>query len=108
MRDESESLKSTLLKCLCIGEFSAEAEWIDPCLSYILPEVICKFCGHCRDVDLCRDPYIYEKPNEFSHWRCLRCNKEYDSDEIEEILIQHLNADVLLLTGYEVSKVQVD
>ena len=30
------------------------AEWIDPCISYLLPEVICRACNHCRDIDLCR------------------------------------------------------
>ena len=51
-------LKRDLLKLIGIGEFAEEAAFTDPCLSYVLPEVICKSCNHIRDLDLCRDPYL--------------------------------------------------
>ena len=34
-----EKLKRDLLKLVGVDEFSDEAEWRDPCLSYVLPEV---------------------------------------------------------------------
>ena len=51
-------LKRDLLKLIGVGEFSPMAMFKDPCLSYVLPEVICKSCNHIRDLDLCRDPHL--------------------------------------------------
>ena len=51
-------MKRDLLKLIGMGEFSDDAQFRDPCLSYVLPEVICKHCNHIRDLDLCRDPYM--------------------------------------------------
>ena len=30
----------------------------EPCRSYVLRDVICMFCNHCTDLDLCRDPAL--------------------------------------------------
>ena len=35
-------LKRNLLRLIGTGEFSDAAEWKDPCLSFVLPEVCCK------------------------------------------------------------------
>nr|KAG5708707.1 hypothetical protein BaRGS_034924 [Batillaria attramentaria] len=51
-------MRRDLLKLIGVGEFSSEALFKDPCLSYVLPEIICKSCNHIRDLDLCRDPYL--------------------------------------------------
>lgn len=48
------ALRKDLLRLIGIGEFAADSSFADPCLSYTLPEVICKSCNHCRDIDLCR------------------------------------------------------
>ena len=53
-------MRRNLLKLIGVGEFSPEADWKDSCQSYVLPEVICSTCNHCRDIDLCRDPYETE------------------------------------------------
>lgn len=50
-------LRRNLLRLIGVGDFSDEADWKDPCLSWILPEVICKSCNHCRDIDLCKDSH---------------------------------------------------
>ncbi len=50
-----------LLKLIGVREFSEEAVFQDPCCSYILPGVICESCNGCRDIDLCRDPYIIDE-----------------------------------------------
>lgn len=47
-----------LLKLIQVRDFSEEAVFHDPCRSHILPGVICESCNGCRDIDLCRDPYI--------------------------------------------------
>ena len=57
IEEEVIRLRRNLLKLVGVGEFSPEAEWKDQCMSYVLPEVICPTCNHCRDIDLCRDPY---------------------------------------------------
>ncbi|ESO90687.1 hypothetical protein LOTGIDRAFT_217825 [Lottia gigantea] len=83
-------LKRDLLKLICVGEFSSESQYQDPCLSYILPEVICKSCNHVRDLDLCRDPYLcQDSPG--SSWACIQCHLEYDISEIEQSLLEAIN-----------------
>lgn len=65
-----------------IGEFSEIAVWKDPTVSYIVPQIICKACNHCRDIDLGRDQYRSD-----SAWLCPLCNTPYDSTEIECIML---------------------
>ncbi|XP_061721749.1 DNA polymerase epsilon catalytic subunit 1 [Cydia pomonella] len=57
--DEQITLvRRNLLRLIGVGEFSAAAEWRDPCASCVLTELICKVCNHCRDLDLCRETDI--------------------------------------------------
>lgn len=44
-----------MLRLIGLGEFSDLAEWKETISTYILNEVICKACNHCRDIDLCKD-----------------------------------------------------
>ena len=44
-----------MLRLIGVGEFSDLAIWRDRVDTYILNEVICKACNHCRDIDLCKD-----------------------------------------------------
>lgn len=55
--DEVAGLKRSMLKLINVGEFSDKAVWTDPCVTIILPEIICKVCNHCRDIDLCKDEH---------------------------------------------------
>ncbi|KAL5019574.1 hypothetical protein ScPMuIL_002466 [Solemya velum] len=83
-------MKRDLLKLIGVGEFAPEAQFKDPCLSYILPEVICKSCNHIRDLDLCRDPYLsYDGSG--SVWACVHCRTDYDLTEIEQSLVNSVN-----------------
>lgn len=59
--EEVDSLRRNLLRLIKVGNFSDAAEWQDPCISFVLPEVICKGCNHCRDIDLCKDIYRAEE-----------------------------------------------
>nr|XP_053633938.1 DNA polymerase epsilon catalytic subunit A-like [Cherax quadricarinatus] len=79
-------LRRDLLKLLNIGEFSPEAEWKDPCVSYVLPEVICRACNHCRNIDLCKDPH-QSVENGVHVWLCPVCSTSYTSGEIQHQLI---------------------
>lgn len=83
-------LRRDLLRLLGVGEFSAEATFRDPCSSLVLPEVICLSCNSCRDLDLCRDPFITPaEGNKPACCRCanLECGSEYDMDFLETRLI---------------------
>ena len=59
--EEVRKLRRNLLKLINVGEFDNIADWRDPCISYVLAEVICKSCNHCRDIDLTKDPHKGEK-----------------------------------------------
>ncbi|CAH3120153.1 unnamed protein product [Pocillopora meandrina] len=83
-------LRRDLLRLLAVGEFSSEATFRDPCSSLVLPEVICLSCNSCRDLDLCRDPFITAaEGNNPACCRCanLECGSEYNMDFIESQLI---------------------
>ena len=59
--DQVRKMRRNLLKLINVGEFDSVADWTDPCISFTLPEVICRTCNHCRDIDLCKDPHKGEK-----------------------------------------------
>ncbi len=75
-------VKSNLLKLIDVRAFSAAAEFINPCQTYILPDVICSFCNFGRDLDLCRDPQLIG-----GDWRCTACQQPYDKAWVEHALI---------------------
>ncbi|KNC76375.1 hypothetical protein SARC_11125, partial [Sphaeroforma arctica JP610] len=81
--------RKNLLRLLHVGEFSKAAQFEDPCLTFVLPEVICNFCMECRDIDLCRDVHKEEGEDgeQIGFWRCPACTTEYDKDAIEYALI---------------------
>ncbi|XP_069115944.1 LOW QUALITY PROTEIN: DNA polymerase epsilon catalytic subunit A-like [Argopecten irradians] len=83
-------LKRDLLKLIGVGEFSSDAKFLDPCLSYVLPEVICKSCNHVRDLDLCRDPYLNQNDSDAA-WSCVQCKTAYDMTEMEQCLVDSIN-----------------
>ena len=41
-----------------IAGLSCRAPAQEPCRSYVLRDVICMYCNHCTDLDLCRDPAL--------------------------------------------------
>lgn len=65
-----------------VGEFSDKAVWRDTTVSYVIPQIICKACNHCRDIDLGRDQYRTD-----TAWLCPLCSTPYDSAEIECLLL---------------------
>lgn len=56
--NQVNKLRRDLLRLIEVGEFSEAAQFRDPCRSYVLPEVICRNCNFCRDLDLCKDPAL--------------------------------------------------
>eukprot|EP00250_Pteridium_aquilinum_P003833 c14110_g1_i1 orf=789-5363(-) len=85
VQHEALVMKRNLLKLVRVKEFSSEAQFHDPCLSFTLPNVICSYCNDCRDLDICRDAALLERD-----WRCSvpQCGQPYDREWIENALIQ--------------------
>ncbi|XP_041470272.1 DNA polymerase epsilon catalytic subunit A-like isoform X2 [Lytechinus variegatus] len=96
-------MKRNLLRLIGVGEFSDDADWRDPCLSYILPEVICRFCNHCRDLDLCRDPMLIQDGQSAVLWQCIQCQSEYDVSSIEASLVEALQKASMAYTLQDLS-----
>ncbi|XP_039270554.2 DNA polymerase epsilon catalytic subunit A-like [Styela clava] len=86
-----QHLKRNLLKLIGVGEFSSSAEWNDPCASFVLGEVVCVTCNHCRDLDLCRE-YQTLDGQEKIVWMCESCGTAYDISWIENRLIESLQS----------------
>jgi DNA polymerase epsilon subunit 1 len=78
-------MRKNLLRLVHVREFSEEALFRDPCLSFTLPNVICAYCNDCRDLDLCRDPLLLRR-----EWRCAQpqCAHPYDRQWVENALLQ--------------------
>ncbi|CAL55806.1 DNA polymerase epsilon, catalytic subunit A,C-terminal [Ostreococcus tauri] len=91
--DSVSLLRRNALKMIRVGEFAPEAEFIEPCVSYTLRDVICSACCDCRDLDLCRDPDLAA-----GHWACsyrdehgLLCAQPYDRQWVEGALVAEVN-----------------
>ncbi|GCB67401.1 hypothetical protein scyTo_0010241, partial [Scyliorhinus torazame] len=97
--NQVNKLKRDLLRLIDVGEFSEEAQFKDPCQSYILPEIICKNCNFCHDLDLCKDPSILQEDGTIlPKWCCSNCQTEYDSDSIEMELVEALKKKMMAYT----------
>jgi DNA polymerase epsilon subunit 1 len=77
---EVRLLRKELLNIFDVKEFSQEATFNNPSTSLKIPHVICDYCNHIRDIDLCRD-------EETTIWNCTSCLKPYNRIAIEEELI---------------------
>jgi len=86
VEDEVVKLRTNLMKIVDVKTFSSKAQFVNPCLTFVLPDVICMFCNHCRDLDLCRDPEL-----KASDWRCSLCKQPYDRFLIEKQLVDIVN-----------------
>lgn len=95
--EELNSIRRNMLQLVGVGEFSDKAVWKDPGKSYILTEMICQACNHCRDVDLLKDKHRANKDGQ-PVWLCAQCYVNYDTDEIEKRLIDALNRKLMSYT----------
>jgi DNA polymerase epsilon subunit 1 len=78
-----------LLSQLHVREFNDDSVFHDPCLSFVLRDVICPYCSSCRDMDLLRDlDLTQEDPSK--RWLCQHCNHKINSFEIEDRLMQEI------------------
>jgi DNA polymerase epsilon subunit 1 len=92
---ESRLLRRDLLNLIGIREFSDEANFVNPCEAFSLPQVICDFCNHCQDLDLTRaddmdglgDEYENGGARKVKNWSCSACHTLYDKVGIEQRMI---------------------
>ncbi|KAL6465246.1 hypothetical protein MHYP_G00253790 [Metynnis hypsauchen] len=96
--NQVNKLKRDLLRLVDVGEFSEEAQFHDPCNSYILPEVICHHCNFCRDLDLCKDPSVAQDGSVLPQWFCSNCQAPYDTDSVEMALVEALQKKLMSYT----------
>ncbi|KND02716.1 DNA polymerase epsilon catalytic subunit [Spizellomyces punctatus DAOM BR117] len=100
---EVRTLKQNLLKLIDVKEFGEGTNFVNPCEPFKLPQVICEYCNHCRDLDLTRDKDLLPRrvnddgdngeeegiPDEgaVGAWTCPCCETEYDKASIEQRLL---------------------
>uniref|UniRef100_A0A2K5KBR1 DNA polymerase epsilon catalytic subunit n=1 Tax=Colobus angolensis palliatus TaxID=336983 RepID=A0A2K5KBR1_COLAP len=96
--NQVNKLNRDLLRLVDVGEFSEEAQFRDPCRSYVLPEVICRSCNFCRDLDLCKDSSFSEDGAVLPQWLCCNCQAPYDSSAIEMMLVEVLQKKLMAFT----------
>mmetsp|Transcript_13585 Transcript_13585/g.18994 ORF Transcript_13585/g.18994 Transcript_13585/m.18994 type:complete len:851 (+) Transcript_13585:39-2591(+) len=90
---ETSVLKKSLLSQIGVQEYSSLAKWVNPCASFILPDVFCVECNDCRDINLCNLPSLeYDDSSSLKkHWECQDCGTPYNNEEIERRLIDIVN-----------------
>uniref|UniRef100_A0A673NN21 DNA polymerase epsilon catalytic subunit n=1 Tax=Sinocyclocheilus rhinocerous TaxID=307959 RepID=A0A673NN21_9TELE len=96
--NQVNKLKRDLLRLVDVGEFSEDAQFRDPCKSYVLPEVICHHCNFCRDLDLCKDPAVSQDGSVLPQWFCSNCQAQYDTESIEMALVEALQKKLMSYT----------
>ena len=80
-------LRKNALKLLRVPEYAPEASFREPCVTFVLRDAVCGYCGDCRDVDLCRDERLVEDGT----WECTACACPYDTGWIESTLVGRVN-----------------
>jgi DNA polymerase epsilon subunit 1 len=80
-------LRKNALKLLRVPEYAPQAEFREPCVTFVLRDAVCSYCSDCADLDLCRDERLVVD----GHWDCAQCGHPYDAQWIEGTLVAHVN-----------------
>ena len=80
-------LRKNALKLLRVPEYAPQAEFREPCVTFVMRDAVCNYCSACADLDLCRDERLVEDAN----WDCAACGNPYDPQWIEGTLVAHVN-----------------
>jgi DNA polymerase epsilon subunit 1 len=89
--NEVHGLKRSLLSQIGVAEYSMLATWINPCPTYILPDVFCTECHESRDVNLCYVPPRQMNEDIEKQWTCDDCGTPYNVSVIEGRLLHLLH-----------------
>ncbi|KAI8376487.1 uncharacterized protein BYT42DRAFT_574794 [Radiomyces spectabilis] len=91
VEDQVRVLKRSVLEAIGgLSDFSAEAQFRNPCEYYKLTEVICTYCNYTTDLDFCRDRRLMSENGQLQPWRCRGCHLEYDKTLIEDRMISEV------------------
>ena len=86
-------LKRNALKLIGVKEFSDEADFYLPQVSFQLSDQICASCSHIVDFDI----NLMEEIDEKTHkWICPYCNFQFSNWEIESALLHVAKSQVIL------------
>uniref|UniRef100_A0A0X3P616 DNA-directed DNA polymerase n=2 Tax=Schistocephalus solidus TaxID=70667 RepID=A0A0X3P616_SCHSO len=109
-------MRRDLLRLLGVGEFSKEAAWVPPYITFspevtdgrrsllvYLPEVTCSTCNSIRDLDVCRDTHLTFVPatsGGSGYWLpiCPHCGSPYPRSKLEAGLISQVEQTVMQFT----------
>lgn len=80
---------------LGVGEFSEATIYQDPCCSFLLPDLICSACQHCRHLDFCRDVDVLVALGRSEQLICPACAHPYDMEVMEEEVLACLQNDLI-------------
>jgi DNA polymerase epsilon subunit 1 len=80
-------LKRSLLSQISVAEYSQAAQWVNPCPTFILPDVFCTECHESRDVNLFYMPPSEEDDDAQQGWTCEDCGVPYNVHVMEQRLI---------------------
>ena len=83
--NETSILKKSALTQMGMHEYSEESRWLDPCASFVLPNVFCDACDTCTNLNLCVQQ---EKAGD---WVCADCGTAFDKSFIEWRLVEMMN-----------------
>jgi len=71
-------VKRNALRLVASKEFAKDTEFQNPCLTHVLPDVVCPNCKTARDLDICRDP----------SWHCTECQQQFAKELVETRLVE--------------------
>jgi len=100
LAERVQALRRNLLAQLHIRDFSAEAQFREPCRTARLADVACRWCHDVADLDLNRDSQDVDGERS---WWCLKCGHQYPRAEIEGRLVLIAQRRSL---GYQLQDVQ--
>ncbi|KAI9179806.1 DNA polymerase epsilon catalytic subunit [Blastocladiella emersonii ATCC 22665] len=98
VEDAVRVLKRNALDLLRVREFAAEAQFVNPCLPVVVPQVICTGCHFTRDLDLTRDTALLAPAGSSAQaggWRCPDCATGYPLATLEAKLLELVENSVL-------------
>ncbi|KAI9489936.1 hypothetical protein BDB00DRAFT_875783 [Zychaea mexicana] len=105
LEHEVRLLKRNALQAIGgLSDFSAEAQFRNPCEYYKLTEVICTTCNFPSDLDFCRDPELQPAADGSTKpWPCRGCCAPYDKKAIEQRMVSQVQR---WMTSYQLQDLQ--
>jgi DNA polymerase epsilon subunit 1 len=96
IENEVHGIKRSLLAQVGVAEYSKFATWLNPCQTFILPDVFCSECLESRDVNLCHLPPRQVQDEIIGKaWTCEDCGTPYNVSVIESRVLHLLQKKIV-------------